>query len=336
MSSINNTLSTTTTTVIEEIQEEIPTITTLRQENPITMLLGGERLGGRSDRSNIRSLLSTNVTESSSIPAITEIEGIIPLDLPNFSAMNSTLSQEERGRFMETVLNQDQSVINPILSVVPYLTQNPDGENGTILSILFADLTNVRLLSFVNTFVNRDTVQPPSDLLYIVNIWIYFNSSLSDRATELDLNFFVQELRLAFTQVYQYNFFDAVRIDHRTTVNSIQESLIRANSFADENYETARSTIENTRSETNDSINQLSTLANRRQFINTVGFALLNMLLVNQMGFNPITVFNQLQPLLSSSTTPRNELLPIQTNSIIRLRDIYDLALEKFYSFIRN
>jgi hypothetical protein len=47
MSSINNILSTTITTVIEEIQEEIPTITALGQENPITALLGGERLGGR-------------------------------------------------------------------------------------------------------------------------------------------------------------------------------------------------------------------------------------------------------------------------------------------------
>jgi hypothetical protein len=338
MSSPNRILSTVTTTQIVNRRVENPPVGLVAPETPAAVLLRGERVETEMDRPDVRSLLQLNVTENSAIPAITDIEGIVPLDVSNFISMNESLSREQRSEFLGSIVTPDPSVVNPILSAVPYLTEGVDGANSTIVSILFADLRNERLLSFVNTFVqsNIAIVQPPTDLMYIINIWVYFNSSLGDRAAEFDLNFFVQELRAAFTQVYQYNFFERVRVDHSTTMSSIQESLVRGNGFADINGGIAGGTIENTRLETYNRIMELSTLANRRQFMATAGFSLINLLLVSQLGFNPRVLVTTLLPLMTPSLTPTVEPLPVPTNVTIRLRDIYDLALEKFHSFIQD
>ena len=177
------------------------------------------------------------------------------------------------------------------------------------------------------------TLQSVGQLTRIINIFIYFTVSSNN---DINIYNFIQELRISFTQVYQYNFFDTIRLNYMTTLESIQEGIFRVHEHMDYNRELSQNIILNNRDEINQNINQLSNLINRRQIINTIVFTALNMLLVNQMGLNPLTLFYQIQSFIPPRDNILNQQVSTLTDDTIRLRDIYDLILEKCYSFIKN
>jgi len=282
-----------------------------------------------------RMVLQDNVGSNSSIPAISNISDVTPIDLPNFSALNTRLNQEERENFLDSVCNPDMVTINPVFSTIPYLTLTANESHNSVLAILFADLGNERLLSFIHNFIQIDhePLQPVRGLPLIINLFVYFTANLT---VGVNIQDFQETLRSAFSLIYQYNFFENVRVNHCTTLDSIQASLTRSNIIAGTIYSSSLDSIIENRNNTNINISELSAGAHRSQVINAVAFTMLNVLLANQMGLGPVMLLNRIRPLLSSTANPLNNQLIESTDTNIRLRDIYDLMLEKFHSFILN
>lgn len=298
-------------------------------------------------------LLSAQYSQGNmELPFITAIGNVIPVDSDIIQALNGILTTvPDHNLFLRSIYDPgNHEGIARVFQLLPDL-------NHSLLEQVYGGLTNEfrkdllfmffmvcpknsPLFSYIHDLtiavpdVHTGLVLNGQILSHIVNIFMYYVTNIAPE--NFDAITFQNELITAYMRAYEYNYSIISIQGHLETTAQFSENYRQASLQSEITTELSQNVILNNRDSTNDSINALSNPSNRSWVINTVAFTCLNLLLLNQLGFIPTSLLEQVNttPLMSVFENSRNQLVSTAIDNPVQIRDIYNLILEKLYRFL--
>jgi len=281
-------------------------------------------------------------------------DNILPRLIQTDSSGRETLDHQNINYFNNHSLENRQNYINDLLEgnnintlsnhseLHPYIQQYIDSRDGntTILSILYNNLDNQNLLSYIHYILhNEDAILHIQNYIRpIFNLVGYHALGISNPNEIFNLNLFLNDLNRSFTTLM-------VAISDqeiRRSINSIQNDLIN---IINQNMEQNATDLSNVQNGATVEIENIRQNSNNRitanNYINrtNVGIALFTTMagigIAYQLGI-PISAGIYSVRAITSATndiTPSDMLSETPVN--IRLRDIWDAGLIKLFKIFK-
>ena len=298
-------------------------------------------------------LLSTQYSQGNmELPFITAIGNVVPVDAEMIQALNGILTTvPDHSLFLRSIYDPgNYEGIARVFQLLP-------GLNHSLLEQVYGGLTeefrkdllfmffmvcpnNSALFSYIHDLtvavpdVRTGLVLNGQIISHIVNIFMYYVANIAPE--HFDALTFQNELITAYMRAYEYNYSIMSIQGHLETTTQFSENYRQASLQSEIINELSQNTILENRDSANDDINALSNSSNRSWVMNTVAFTCLNLLLLNQLGFIPASLLEQVSttPFMSVFENSRDQLVSTAMDNPVQIRDIYNLILEKLYRFL--